>query len=290
MKKERTISFNEAEPEQPSLDEETFEKLRWRITDASGIYVLADDNSRFVLERRLLPRLRVRGLTSFSDYESAIDEKELEAVLDLVAVHETYFFREKRQLEKFSEELLPGIASSSRPLRIWSAGCSTGEEAYTIAMLLAEQQLLSDARVKLIASDLSRRVVESGVRAIFGESSFRTTDDYYKKKYFSEAGRGLWQASDLLRASVRFEQSNLISLSKNSHRNASSPGEAYDVIYCRNVLMYFDEAAAKRTLAAFHRLLKRGGYLLLGHAESLLPLGTAFEAVQVGRELVHRKA
>ncbi|HXG92991.1 MAG TPA: protein-glutamate O-methyltransferase CheR [Blastocatellia bacterium] len=283
----KTRSENQSRAKGPALDAVTFHKLRERITAASGIYIAEDENSRFILERRLLPRLRVRGLTSFSDYESAIDEKEMEAVLDMVAIHETYFFREKRQLLAFSEHILPELASMSQPLRIWSAGCSTGEEAYTIAMLLSERGMLQGGHVQLIASDLSRRVVESAVRGIYGASSFRTTGTHYQKKYFHEAGRGLWAASEMLRSSVQFEQFNLIDLSE--RLNGKAARDRFDVIFCRNVLMYFDEYAAKKTLRAFHSLLKKGGYLLLGHAESLLPLGTAFEPVQIGRELVHRK-
>ncbi len=126
----------------PTLDETTFQLLRRRITSASGIYILGDENSRFLLERRLRPHLRRRGLTSFAEYEASLDEKEFDALLDVVAIHETYFFREKRQLKVFSEQIIPELALSNSAIKIWSAGCSTGEEAYTIAMLLAEDNLL----------------------------------------------------------------------------------------------------------------------------------------------------
>lgn len=233
-----------------------------------------------------MPRLRVCGLTSFAGYESAIDENEMELVLDLIAVHETYFFRERKQLEIFSEKILPELSRASDPIRIWSAGCSTGEEAYTIAMLLAEHGLLENGRVGLIASDLSRRVIESGIKGVYGQSSFRTTEGSYRERFFSETGRGLWRASEQLRSAVCFRQSNLVRL--NGSISDQSP-DGFDVIFCRNVLMYFDEEAAGRTLTALHSLLKKGGYLLLGHAESLLPLGTGFQPVQLGREIVHRK-
>jgi chemotaxis protein methyltransferase CheR len=260
--------------------------LRRRITDASGIYIGKDDNARLLIERRLQTRLRVRGLNCFRDYENAIDEKEMDLILDLIAVHETYFFREKRQLEIFADEILPELARPKRFVRIWSAGCSTGEEAYTIAMLMAEQGLLRDNRAEVTASDLSYRVIESSIKGIYSASSFRTTDAYYQDKYFSEIGNGLWRAGDFLRSAVRFEQANLIALSR---RAITRLHDGFDVIFCRNVLMYFDEAAVKKTLEALHSLLKKGGFLLLGHAESLLPFGLQFETVQLGREIVHRK-
>ncbi|MGA9772571.1 MAG: protein-glutamate O-methyltransferase CheR [Blastocatellia bacterium] len=268
----------------PTLDETTFQLLRRRITSASGIYVLADENSRFLLERRLRPRLRRRGLTSFAEYEAALDEKEFDALLDVVAIHETYFFREKRQLTAFSQRIIPELARSSRAIRIWSAGCSTGEEAYTIAMLLAEDELL-DGRSEVVASDLSNRVIESGRRAVYGQSSFRTTEPQFQERYFEQAGHGLWRVNAALRSTVRFEQSNLVGLTEKT----LAADDGFDVIFCRNVLMYFDNDAVKKALKTISSLLKNGGYLLLGHAESLLPAGSGFEAVQIGRELVHRK-
>jgi chemotaxis protein methyltransferase CheR len=280
---------NDIRAKGPTLDEATFYNLRRRITNASGIYIIADENSRFLLERRLASRLRINGVTSFSEYESSLDEKELDALLDVVAIHETYFFREKRQLKVFSERIIPELASLSRPVKIWSAGCSTGEEAYTIAMLMAEQGLLDEGRSQLIASDLSIRVIESGVRGIYGASSFRTTDSHFREKYFSETDHGLWRANDLLRSSIQFEQANLIGISSQAKEAASPADGGFDIIFCRNVLMYFDEEAVKKTLISIHSLLREGGYLLLGHAESLLPVGLGYESVQIDRELVHRK-
>jgi chemotaxis protein methyltransferase CheR len=278
----------EARSKGPALDEATFQSLRRRITTASGIYVLSDENSRFLLERRLAPRLRRRGLNSFIEYEALLDDEELDELLDVVAIHETYFFREQRQLKVFSEQIIPELARSRDQIRIWSAGCSTGEEAYTIAMLLAEEGLIK-GRSEIIASDLSNRVIESGKRGIYSASSFRATEQAFKGKYFEETGNGLWRANDSLRSALSFKRANLVELSGPSNRNAICAGEGFDVIFCRNVLMYFDDSAVKNTLSAVRPLLKDGGYLLLGHAESLLPIGSGFEAVQIGRELVHKK-
>ncbi|HET8675883.1 MAG TPA: protein-glutamate O-methyltransferase CheR [Blastocatellia bacterium] len=273
--------------EDQALDQATFQRLRYRITDASGIFVPDDENSRFILERRLISRLRLRGLSSFEVYESSLDDPEMEEILDAVAVHETYFFREQQQLKIFSEQILPELIGARMPLKIWSAGCSTGEEAYTIEMLLAEQGLLDHGLVSLTASDLSRRVVESGVRGVYSQSSFRTTDPIFREKYFVLESQGAWRVREELRALIKFEQFNLMQL--NSHGWEATPPGGFDLIFCRNVLMYFDETAVKRSLASLHSMLAEGGYLLLGHAESLMPLGTGFKPVQFGRELVHKK-
>ena len=288
VEKARSKTETAANGRGPALDDATFQRLRARITAASGIFVLGDENSRFVLERRLQPRLRQRGLRSFSDYETTMDAGEMDALLDTVAVHETYFFREKRQLHAFNAQIIPELARSTEAIRIWSAGCSTGEEAYTIAMLMAERGLLDDGRVQLLATDLSRRVIDQARRGLYGSTSFRTTEPAYQQQYFHDAGRSLWQASDRLRDAVQFEQANLIGSDAERLQPPASTG-GFDAIFCRNVLMYFDEEAARDTLRLIYTLLKDGGYLLLGHAESLLPLGSGFKPVQFGRELVHRK-
>jgi chemotaxis protein methyltransferase CheR len=270
----------------PVLDADTFQRLRERITAASGIFILADENSRFLLERRLQSRLRHRGAVSFADYEYGIDAGEMDALLDTVAVHETYFFREQRQLQAFTERIVPELARSQKTIHIWSAGCSTGEEAYTIAMLLEEQKLLDNGQAHLLASDLSRRVIDTARHGLYSSSSFRTTQPEYQRQFFQDVGRGFWQANERLRTAIEFEQANLIDPDA---RRLQPPAEGFDVIFCRNVLMYFDEEAARQTLRSIYSLLKDGGYLLLGHAESLLPLGSGLKPVQFGRELVHRK-
>ncbi|HET9533049.1 MAG TPA: CheR family methyltransferase, partial [Blastocatellia bacterium] len=155
--------------------------------------------------------------------------------------------------------------------------------AYTIGMLLAERGLLNDNNVRITASDLSRRVIEIGERGVYGNSSFRTTEDSFKDKYFVVVGGNQRQAIDSLRDVIEFEQLNLINLDCDRKRGG------YDVIFCRNVLMYFDAEAVNKTLNSFYSMLNEGGYVLLGHAESLLPKETCFKPVQFGREYVHKR-
>jgi chemotaxis protein methyltransferase CheR len=268
------------------LDERTFLKLRERILDSSGILIGDDDTARLLLEKRLSQRLRQHGLNSFAEYEDGLNEGELGSLLDLVAVHETYFFREKRQLAVFGDWIMEDLAASSRPLKIWSAGCSSGQEAYTIAILLGERGFTPEQGL-VFASDLSSRVIGQGREGVYRASSFRTPDPWYRDRYFTEAGEGLWRAQDEVRRLIRFSQSNIVR-SDPSVREAAGD-EGFDVIFCRNVLMYFDEKAVEKTLRSFHGLLREGGYLLVGHAEGLLPMGTSFKTVHFGRETVHRK-
>jgi chemotaxis protein methyltransferase CheR len=268
------------------LDEDTFLKLRARILDTSGILVSDDDTARLALERRLSERVLTQGLKSFVQYEERLNDGELGSLLDIVAIHETYFFRESKQLRVFSDCILEDLAPRTGPVKIWSAGCSTGEEAYTIAILLAERGFQAE-QVVVFASDLSSRVINQGREGLYRTGSFRSSPLWYRDKYFSQAGDGIWRAGDRLRGLIRFSQSNIVRSDEIVSAVAAETG--FDVIFCRNVLMYFDRKAVDRALRSFYSLLRQGGYLLVGHAEGLLPMGSSFRAVHFGRETVHCK-
>jgi chemotaxis protein methyltransferase CheR len=269
------------------LDDDTFLKLRERILDSSGILTGDDETARLSLERRLTQRVLMRGFNSFAQYEESLSDCELGSLLDIVAVHETYFFREKKQLGVFSDCIMEDVGSRSRPFKIWSAGCSTGEEAYTIAILLAERGFGAQ-QGGVFASDLSGRVITQGREGLYRAASFRSSPLWYRDKYFSEAGEGLWRAGDQLRGLIRFSQSNIVR-SDQTVSDLAAKNAGFDVIFCRNVLMYFDKKAVATALRLFYGLLREGGYLLVGHAEGLLPMGSSFRAVHFGRETVHRK-
>jgi chemotaxis protein methyltransferase CheR len=276
---------------------------RWSSADAEGARLLRDivydfcgiffaDDSLYLLGRRLRPRLEALSMEDFTDYyrylRSAGPEarrSELEEVIDRVTNNETYFFRESYQLDAFRDEILPAI-STARPrgnrLSVWSAGCSTGEEAYTIAILILESGLFSDWEVRILGNDISRRVIQTARRATYGQASFRATDEYHLKRYFREVD-GKHQVREEVRSLVTFGQINLL-----DDAMVSLVGEI-DVIFCRNVLIYFDHASRRRVIATFHRKLIRGGYLLLGHSESLSSLSTSFELLHLKQDMVYRK-
>jgi chemotaxis protein methyltransferase CheR len=228
----------------------------------------------------------MQGLNSFVQYEEKLNDRELGSLLDIVAIHETYFFRESKQLRVFSDYILRDLTPRSGPVKIWSAGCSTGEEAYTIAILLAERGLRAE-QVLVFGSDLSSRVIDQGREGLYRSGSFRSSPLWYRDKYFSRAGDGLWRAGDQLRGLIRFSQSNIVRSDETVLAFAAETG--FDVIFCRNVLMYFDRTAVDKALRSFYSLLRQGGYLLVGHAEGLLPMGSSFRAVHFGRETVHCK-
>jgi chemotaxis protein methyltransferase CheR len=272
------------------LSPETFRLLREIIYDYCGI-LFADDNA-YVVHRRLLPRLDALAMADFSEYhrylkscDDVARKHELEEIVDRVTTNETYFFRESYQLLAFQNEILPELARTrprGRRLSVWSAGCSTGEEAYTIAILILETGLFSDWDVRIFGNDISRRCLQVARKAQYGRSSFRAADDRLVRRYFREVD-GKQQVRDEARALVSFGQINLMD-------DAMTRVIAdVDIIFCRNVLIYFDQKARKKVIATLHDKLVRGGYLLLGHSESLMNLTTAFELVHLRNDMVYRK-
>jgi chemotaxis protein methyltransferase CheR len=272
-----------------SMDESTFLRLRDLIYQASGLHF--DQRSQAILERRLRSRVLALHLSSFEQYYLYLqfdrDRRfELQRALDAVAVHETYFFRELRALQAFSKEMLAEIAnrrSETRTLRVWSAGCSTGEEAYTLAILILESGLFDDWRVELSASDLSQRVITEARMGRYRANSFRTMDEERRACYFTPQPDGSWLIDERLRVMVNFGCFNLA-----DSRRFNIYSEL-DVLFCRNVMLYFDVAARRRTVAGFHQQLRDGGYLVLGASESLVSLNAPFRLAHLQNDLVYQK-
>jgi chemotaxis protein methyltransferase CheR len=270
------------------LSVDVFRLLRDFIRDYCGIFF--DDDSRYLLEKRLSRRLRNHHFTNFRDYFRYLlyDKKrdeELSAIIDILTVNETYFFREQNQLKAFSEEILPeirGINKDKKRLRIWSAGCSTGEEPYTIAMLVLEKGHFNNWNIEIFGSDINQRVLQIARSGIYRKNSFRTTNPYYLKKYFMEED-SLFKISDTIKQHVNFTHLNLLDPFK-----VKLVG-IMDLIFCRNVLIYFDHPSRKKVADMFFERLSDGGYLLLGHAESLINITTAFTLKHFKYDMVYQK-
>jgi chemotaxis protein methyltransferase CheR len=267
---------------------EEFRLLRDLIYEYCGIYF--QDDAKYLVHRRLAPRLEALGQRSFVEYYRYLRydpgrKGELEEIVERVTTNETYFFREQYQLDTLQQEILSEI-HDRRPrgnrLTVWSAGCATGEEAYTVAILLLESGLFHDWEVRVFGNDISRRVLQVARKGAYGRSSFRATDERYLRRYFREVD-GKDQVREEVKALTSFGQLNLL-----DQDMLSIVGDV-DVVLCRNVLIYFDMEARKKTIAAFQRKLVRGGYLLLGHSESLLNISTAFELVHFRSAMVYRK-
>jgi chemotaxis protein methyltransferase CheR len=259
--------------------------LREFINRESGLSY--DDKARQLIERRIAPRLVELKLTSFAEYVRLVKTQpdELDWVYETLTTKETYFFRQEYQFQAFEQELLPLIVQqggAQSRLTVWSAGCSSGEEAYTLAILLSQSPLLRGWKVSVIGTDLCPSNIDTALRGIYRPTSFRTMDETTKAKYFTPVEGGM-KVNATLKRLVHFSVGNL---TNSIHVKAVG---RLDVIFCRNVLIYFDELSRRTVTSLFYERLLPGGYLLLGHSESLLNAGTHFEPVHLKGDLVYRR-
>lgn len=271
------------------LQPEEFRLLRDLISGYCGLYF--EESSVYFLERRLQNRLEEKQLTSFLDYYYLLlygqeREEELGKVVDVLTTNETYFFREANQLKTFSEEIIPEICEKKkerRTLRIWSAGCSTGEEPYTLAMMALEHRELQGWNIEIFASDISQRVLQTARKGVYGKSSFRSMDQYYEGRYFHQVDSSRSRIDDSVKKLVSF-----------GHLNLLQPEQwtilaHFDIIFCRNVMIYFNPESKKKMVKNFHKKLEDGGFLLLGHAESLMNISTSFSLRHFRHDMVYQK-
>jgi chemotaxis protein methyltransferase CheR len=273
----------------PKLRLEEFRLLRDLVNRYSGMYF--DEGSMFVFERRLRERVKALGLSDFTQYYHYLKyhphaQAELEEAIEALVTNETYFFREEYQLRAFRSDVLPSIRSralerGSRRVVFWSAGCSTGEEVYTIAILVARSGLFEGWDVRVFGSDISRRVLAIARRGVYPPSSFRVMPPEFLE-YFTEEPEGM-RIHPKIRAMCQFGHLNLL------ERGKMALLGNVDAIFCRNVLIYFDLESRRRVVDALYERLHPGGYLLLGHSESLLRVSTAFEIVSLSTDLVYRR-
>ena len=234
------------------------------------------------------------GVESFADYAFLLrfgdkSGKEMQALANLVTTNETYMFREFEQLQAFADHCLPMIlkpreAANDRKLRIWSAGCSSGEEPYTLAIILKE--VMHDFRmwdIKIKATDIDQVRLEMARRAVYDERSVKEIPPEYFDRHVTRLPAGYFGIKPETAKLVELEHLNL------SDRMAMRAMRQFDFIFCRNVLIYFDDASRKAVVDHFYNALKPGGFIFLGHSESIGRISTAFKLLRVGQHLVYRK-
>ena len=271
------------------MSEEEFRLLRELVHGHCGIFFR--DDTQYLLERRLGAAASRRSgstgtaRTTASSASTRGGRSELQKAIDLLTTNETYFYREPLQLGALAREILPELArarAAERTLRILSAGCSTGEEAYTLAVLVKDSRLFEGWSVDIVGCDISRRCVEQARAGVYGENAFRNPEAEPMRRWFHLRG-GKWAIDDAIRGMVRFGRENLL------EPCALATVSRLDVLVCRNVMIYFDVAARRQVLRTFHGKLRDGGWLLLGHSESLINLTADFEMVHLESDLVYRK-
>jgi chemotaxis protein methyltransferase CheR len=246
--------------------------------DTAGI-VLSEKKRAFI-QGRLGRRLRVLGLSDFAAYcrllEGPAGADERGNLINAVTTNHTSFFREPHHFDYLSKTVLPSVVGAERGgsgrLRIWSAGCSTGEEPYTIAITLREQHsLLRGWDVKILATDLDTNVVSRAAAGIYDAERMATIPKSLRMKYFTDLDDGSAEVTDELSSMITFAPLNLL-------KDWPMKGP-FDVIFCRNVVIYFDKPTQRRLFDRYAELLKPGGRMFIGHSESLMNVTDRFELV-----------
>ncbi len=269
-----------------------FAQLRDFIYQKSGIFIA--DNRKYLLENRLANRLKHLNLKNFGEYYYYLqyDSKRLGEMTELfnaVTTNETSFYRNPPQLKVFEEKVLPEILDDQRKkrtktLRIWSAGCSTGEEPYTLGIILHEVlgPEISTWNIRITANDLSEHVLQSARAGVYTEYALRTTPKEIVEKWFIPQD-GKFQIRPEVKKLVSFGPINL------SDRMQMKRVERSHAVFCRNVIIYFDDEMKKLVISSFYDNLLAGGFLIIGHSESLHNISRAFKPVHHPGAIIYRK-
>ena len=256
------------------ISEEEFRSLRDLIREKFGIYY--DDSKQFLLQSRLQTRLIKRSVESFAAYHRFLTlnperEAEFGELASVLSNNETYFFRERSQLDILAKEVVDEhYRGGGGILKVWSAACSTGEEPFSLAMTLLENKRIPPSGIQIKATDISPRALEKCAMGYYRELSFRATEPEMIQKYFKSFQDGFMISEDVKRM-VTFSRLNLL-----DEKAVAGVGPV-DAVFCRNVLIYFDKPTQKKVVEAFAKALRPGGYLFLGHAESIIRLTDMYE-------------
>ncbi len=275
------------------MDEGTFKSLRDFIYDKSGIFF--PDQKKYLMETKILERIKEKNFKDFGEYAyflmySKDYKDELKYLFNAITINETSFFRNMPQIEAFSSGILKELIeqpdrAAFKTINIMSAGCSTGEEPYTLAIVCKEfaEKNAPDWRFIVEAGDLSESALMQAREGVYSEYTLRNVPQKYLDKYFTKDGPN-YIVKDELKRMIRFFPLNL--MDDNQMRRISKK----DVIFCRNVMIYFDLAVKKKVVNYFYDALKIGGYLVIGHSESLHSITRAFKIVHFPGALAYKKA
>jgi chemotaxis protein methyltransferase CheR len=270
------------------LSEETFNLFRSLIYSKTGINMR--EAKQILLSNRLRKRIVALDLAGYTEYYHYLvsekgSEQELARFIDAVSTNETYFYRETNHFSALENTILPELLADRRTVRIWSAGCSTGEEPYSLRIVFEEGRgrLWSmEAQAVIVATDISQEVIAKARKGLYGERSLRFVPDHIRRRYFVKQENGTSGVSAQLRKGVDFRVHNLL--------QDEPPERKFELIFCRNVMIYFDKAT-QRKLAdeSFARALDPQGYLCIGHSESLTGTSQRFRYVPGFKAPVYRR-
>lgn len=280
--------------EQPlsNITASEFEALSDFIYRKTGIRF--EPKKLYFVSKRIQKRMEALGIQTVSEYIRMLRfadpvNQEFQRLTDLLTINETYFFRDFPQLQAFAEHCLFEVAEKKaakgdRKLSIWSAGCSTGEEPYTLAIILLEMlDDLSEWNIQILGSDIDLTALSKARRAVYESRSLRDVPGAYLKRHFEQKPDGSHKVSREIRNMVRFERINL------SDKDDIRKKRGFDFIFCRNVLIYFDDVSRKRLVDQFYVALNPEGFIFLGSSESVGRISTAFKIKRAGGYIVYYK-
>lgn len=288
----RRASGDDAGGNEIKITNDEFIILRDFLYDQCGIFV--GENRKYLMENRLNTRLRELGLHSFSEYHNYLrydknKKAELNELFINMTTNETSFFRNNVQLDIFRDKVLAKLiqeqrAKGEKKINIWSAGCSSGEEPYTIAIILLDllKAEINDWNIKITANDLSLAMLNIARKGVYSEYALRTTPPEMIEKYFTKEGK-MYKICPAAQKLVQFGQINLAKSDELARVDRSH------IVFCRNVIIYFDDAMKKHVINAFYDNLLPGGYLLIGHSESLHNISRTFKPEHHPGAIIYRK-
>ncbi|AFH50257.1 Chemotaxis protein methyltransferase CheR [Ignavibacterium album JCM 16511] len=274
------------------MSNELFSQWRGFIYEKTGIYF--QDNKKYLLESRLMKRLLHLKMNSYQDYlnfirNTAQGNYELRYLYDAITINETFFFRNQAQLDALVLKVIPELISEKRnsnqnKIKIWSAAVSSGEEAYSIAMMINDfvAQKYPDFEFELLGTDISNTALEAAVKGVYGEYSIRNVPIQFLKRYFRKTDN-YYEISPIIKGMVDFRYLNL-------YEDIGIIGLGnVDVIFCANVLIYFDQNSKIKVINNLYRTLNKNGYLFIGYSESLHGISKAFKLVSFPKTVGYKK-
>lgn len=248
------------------------------------------EGKRYFIDRRLEDRIAATGSSSFQSYFSLLRvdaDHEIEHLINSFTVNETYFYREHHQLRWMTSSLLSGIAVLKPPgstVRIWSIPCSTGEEPYSIALWLMENwPQVDNYNIEIVGSDIDTRALNAAAEGIYGERALMRLSRDIVSRYFKPVADGNHQIDEGLRGSIEFTRANLID------QQDMVRYRDFDLIFCRNVLIYFDDASRRQAAENLYDCLRPGGYICLGHSESMSRISPLFSVCRFPDAIVYQR-
>lgn len=274
------------------LADADFERLRQFFYQRTGIQFAP--TKRYFVDKRVLGCMREFGTEDFGQYLWAlrlgVEPGLFQRLVNALTVNETYFLREDYQFETLVRSVLPAIVAArgsnatAQPIRILSLPCSTGDEPYSIAITLLESwRGIDDHEVEIVAADIDTRALESAERGEYGTRALQRLPKSMLERYFRQEGEGRWRIDPALTAAIKFTQANLTEVASMSRlRN-------FDAVFCRNLLIYFDESSSRAAAENLYDSIRPGGYLFLGHAESMSRITNIFTPRRLDEGIVYQK-